>query len=205
MPRPRPLTPHEARRTLANRLGPKADRLRQLATKFGARPYRVTLVWTKWTGSSRGEGDELVIREMEILPTPKVQTLDSVSFSIFHAGTIPVGSVRLTEVSLGITYDMLNGHALPKQEEDPCDEVWQEWCKCKEEQHADQIPQPFDFFYEVCEDGRGDDPPVRQKYRLLNVPFREATKVYWSLMLEKIAEDRGRDGRSKYLTGKEGG
>jgi hypothetical protein len=206
MPRPRPLTPDEAKRTLAARFGPRVDSLRQLNTRYGLRPYRVTLVWTKWTGSGRGAGKELPILEYEILPTPNVKSMDSVSFSIFHAGTVPVGSIRLTEVTLSLTFDELNGHAMPRTEECECDrEAVREWEEKKRQPHADQIPQPFDFFYELREDGRGDHEPVRLKYRLLNVPMREPGKVQWSLMLEKIAEDRNRDGTSAYTTGRQGG
>jgi len=207
MPRVRPLNPQQAARTFANRFARTADNLRQLNTSFGLRPTRVFLVWTRWSGSVRGEGEELVVRQVEILPTPKVKSLDAVTFSIFHAGTVPVGSVRLSEVSVSFTYDNLVGHAMPPCD-DPCAKCSKsvDACGCpKEPPHADQIAQPNDFFYELAEDGRGDNPPVRQKFRPLSYPWRNAGNVEWQIMLEKIAEDRGRDGRSKYLSGKEGG
>jgi hypothetical protein len=173
------------KRTLVQRFVRVADNLRQLNTQFGARPYRTFLVWTKWSGGARGQGDEQVLLELELLPTPKVMSMDGVAFSIFHAGTLPVGSVKLTEVSMAYTNDQLTGHLVPGLG------------------HVDQIPSPYDFFYEVREDGRGDNPPQRLKFRLLNFPTMDAENVQWTLMLERVSEDRGRDGQSKYLTGKE--
>lgn len=184
-PRLRPLSPEQARRSLAHRLTRVADNARQIATRLGARPTRVFLVWVAWTGRARGEGEERQVRELEILPTPKVKTLDSVTFSIFHAGTIPAGSVALSEVSTGYTFDELTGHMVP-------------------ELHEDQIPSPVEFFYELREDGRGDSMPTRQKFRVLSVPNRDAENAQWTVMLEKISEDRGRDGESKYLSGTQG-
>lgn len=181
-PRLHPLARPEG--SLAHRLGRVADNVRQIATNLGARPYRVFLVWVLWTGTERGEGEAEVQRELELLPTPKVATLDSVTYSIFHAGTIPAGSIKLSEVSTRYTFDELTGHMIPLL-------------------HEDVIPQPHAFFYEVREDGRGDPRPLRQRYRVMSYPFRDAENAQWTLMLERISEDRGRDGESKYLTGKE--
>jgi hypothetical protein len=180
-----PLTVPEARGSLANRLSRTADRVRQVATRLGARPYRLVLVWCRWTGDVRGEGEMQTFREMEILPCPKVATLDSVTFSVFHAGTIPAGSIKVTEVSTRYTFDELQGHMAP-------------------ELHEDVIPQPWTFFYELREDGRGDALPIRQRFTLLTVPTRDAENVQWTLMLERRSEDRDREGKSQYLSGTQG-
>lgn len=192
MPKVRPLTPTEARATLANRLGPTVDRIRQIATNLGVRPYRVFLVWTRWSGSERGEGNEQEVLRVEVLPTPRVTSLDNVSFSPMHAGVLPVGSLRVDRISVATlpscfptTYDLLRGHMVPTP-------------------HEDQTPEPFEFFYEVIEDGRGDCPPVRAKYRLLSVPFRRAGKVDWTVTLERESQDNFRDGASSIGSGKEG-
>lgn len=174
----------EARGSLVNRLSRVVDRARNIATRLGARPYRVVMVWGKWTGVNRGEGTFSVFREMEILPTPKVSTLDSVTFSVFHAGTIPAGSVKLSEISTRYTADELQGRMVPTL-------------------HSDQLPQPWVFYYEVREDGRGDAEPVRRRFRLLSDPTLDAENVQWTLMLERESEDCGRDGEVKYLTGQE--
>jgi hypothetical protein len=186
VPRIGPLSPEQARRTLANRLSRVGDRVRQLETRLGLRPYRCFLVWTQWTGGEPGHGDPAERIAMELLPTPKVRSLDSVTFSVFHAGTIPAGSIKLSEVSARYTYDQLKGLMVPGHE------------------HQDRIPNDWEFFYEVREDGRGDDPARRFKFRLLSEPNRHPENLEWTLMLEKISEDRGRNGESKYLSGEEG-
>jgi hypothetical protein len=200
MARIRPLSPGEAKQSLVQRLGRVADRTRQIAVKFGARPYRVVLVWELYPAQVRGEGGPpRTTRELELLPTPKVASLDSVTFSVFHAGTIPAGSIKLSGVSIVCyTYDQLTGHVVPQP--DPSGDP----TKATDGAHVDQIAQPADFYYEVREDGRGDCPAIRSKYRVLSPPFRDATNCQWTVMLEKVSEDRGRDGVSKYLSGKEG-
>lgn len=186
MPRPKPLTDEQAQRSFANRFGRTADNLRQLATKFGIRPYRVFLVWQKWTGVERFEGDPVTLLELEILPTPEVQSLDSVAVNPLTAGMLQMGMVRVKEVSTSLTYEQLKGLAIPGQ---PL---------------LDHIPQPFSFFYELREDGRSGVKTVRRKYRLATEPTRDAGNVQWVLTLEKISEDRNRDGQSEYAKGTQG-
>jgi hypothetical protein len=188
VPRPRPLSPEEARHSLANRLGIKvADKLRQLNTKLGVRPTRVWLVWRKWDGGERGQGDPVEVKRIEILPTPMVGSLDAVTFSVFHAGTVPAGSVKLTEVSLKFTYDELTGRMLLGQK-----------------LHSDNVPQPWEFYYELVEDGRGDPEPVHQRFRFLSYPRRDSDNCQWVVMLQKMSEDDNRQGQSEYLGGTQG-
>lgn len=178
MPRPRNLSAVEARRTLAHRLAPRVDRLRQFATKFGIRPYRVFLVWTLWSGIERGEGTERVVKRIELLPTPKVTDLTAVATSPFSAGTLPLGSIRVEEISaFTYTQDVLVGKAYP-------------------DGHEDAIPEDVSFEYEVVEDGRGDPQPVRAKYRVSTTPYRAAGRVQWMVLLERVSEDNNRDGTS---------
>lgn len=103
MSRPRPLNPFEAKRSLANRLAPTADRVRQIATRLGIRPYRCFLVWTRFSGEDRGEGDENLIARVELLPTPKVSELTSQQLLLYGAGTLPTGSLRVEKVSATFT------------------------------------------------------------------------------------------------------
>lgn len=168
-----PLTPEQAKRTIVHRFGPRADRIRQLATRVGLRPYRVFLVWSKYTGGEIGEGVEQYIKTIEILPTPVVASLDGVTLNPFSAGVLPVGSVRLTRISSVFTDDILSGHIVPKIGED-------------------EVPEPYDFFYEIAEDGRGNPDPQRQRYRLLSQPMRRAGKMDWVVGLERVSEDRDR-------------
>jgi hypothetical protein len=180
VPKPRSLNAEEAKRTLANRLGPRVDRLRQFGTKFGVRSYRVFLCWDKFSGDEYGDGERKHIARIEILPTPRVRSLDGVSLNSMNAGMVPIGSVRLDLVSVTYTYDTLRGKVLPVK-------------------HEDHIPEPWDFYYEIVEDGRGDPQPVRSMFRLLSEPHRAAGSVSWQLMLQRISGDNKRNGASGYV------
>jgi hypothetical protein len=195
--RVRPLSPNQARKTLANRLGRVADDVRQIATNIGVRPYRVFLIWTKWVGTGtveRGEGTEYIIQKLEILPTPRVTSLDGLSLSIAHAGVIPIGSVRVDRISVRrFTEDVLKGKAFP------CDPL--PFGERIEEKH---IPEPYDFFWEIVEDGRGDCPAKRRRFRPMTEPVRRPGKPDWTLMLDRVSLDRNRLGESTITTGEEG-
>lgn len=181
MPRPRPLRPDELARTLIGRFEKKpggqpgiADKLRQIATKLGARPYRVMLCWYRSTGDEVGEGDLVLVRELEILPTPTVVDVVNVSRLPFPPGQLPEGTLKVDEVSAGMAEDTLLGRMQPG---------------------GGPLPEPYQFFYEVFEDGRSGAPGLRQRYRLYGQPSRNATNVCWSLMLQRASGDRLRDGR----------
>lgn len=177
----------EATKTLASRLTPLADRMRQLNTRFGIRPYRVFMNWTLWTGTETGQGYEQLKRRVELLPTPKVESLDALAFSAWHAGTLQVGSVKVSEVSL-VRYseDMLRGldagviPGLDLLGPQPT------------------IPEPWDFFYEVVEDGRAGPMPDRPRFRLANTPFRRAENLQWTFMLERTDRQRMRTDQSVF-------
>lgn len=176
MPTPKPLTDAQAKRSLANRLAPKADRIRQIATKLGIRPYRVFLVWVVYSASERGEGREKEIRRKEILPTPLVESLDAVARNPYAVGIVPEGSIRVSRVSVqSFTSDELAGRA-------PGEVL---------------IPDPYGFFYEVVEDGRHGMEQHRQKYRLSAQPMLQPDRVQWMIVLERISEDRDTKGKSQ--------
>ena len=188
----RALRPREAGKSLASKLAPAADRLRQLNTKFGIRPYRVFLCWTTFGGSETGEGYEELRQRVEILPTPCVESLDSVAFSPWHAGILPVGSVKVSEVSC-VAYgeDILRGFDVKLIPGLDLRSV------------NVSIPEPWDFFYEVVEDKRGGDEPDRPRFRLANTPFRKAETQEWVFTLERTSRERTRADRSYF--GKPGG
>lgn len=193
---------------LATRLIPTADRLRQLNTRFGLRPYQVWMVWTKWGGKERGEGHERVIAQIPILPRPLVTDLTSVSLSAYSAGILPVGSLRIEEITGQLTEDVLNGlaiptapyldacgvprpgwGAMPPEDFSPVSPIPQNFAGFVRED-SESIKQPYEFFYEVVQDGPRS---IRRRFRLLNVPFYDAKKMAWSMVLEKQSEDRTRD------------
>jgi len=173
----KPLTPDQAKHSLVNRLQKTVDRVRQIPVNFGLRSQRVFLVWTKYTGSERGEGREVEIRRKEILPTPKVGPMNAISFAAITGGIMPVGSQRVQNVSLSFTADELEGLWIP-------------------EPHEERVPEPYRFYYEIAEDGRGDRAPLRQRFRLAAKPWRNESAISWELILERVSEDPDRSGRT---------
>lgn len=198
--KPRALTPFEARNTLAHRLAPRVDRLRQIATKVGIRSDRVFLIWTKYTGVERGEGEEPELARVEILPTPRVSDLTAIQMNPTSGGVLEAGSVRVDRISARFNDDILQG-------------------KVGDATRARglRIREPHDFFYEIVADGRSDAPQVacssgpsdaeqfsggpsqapRARYRLVGFPERREDGVEYAVVLERIHEDRNADGTSR--------
>lgn len=187
MPKPRALTPEEAKRTTMHRLAGTIDRARQSVVRVGLRPYRVFLVWTRATGDERGEGRDLVQRRFEVLPTPKVDSLDALALSPTAGGMVPLGSVRVSRITASLNEQILRGRIIPSEEElEACGCAVREWSPDREWSH---LPEKWDFFYEVVEDGRGGPNPTRAKFRLASPPTRRAGKIDWVVTLERISED----------------
>lgn len=194
-----PLTRDQKRASFLARFAKRqvADRIRQIGDRLGAYPYRVFLVWTRFSGSERGEGNEVEIGRIELAPAPEVQSLDGVTFSLFAAGALPIGSVRLRGVSLQYTYDQLTGTLPPTQKQDPFAPAS---ATALVSVHRDHIQEPNDFYYEIVEDGRNDPDPKRMKFRLLSPPVIDPTSQQWILGLERTSEDPDRYGRSQIGT-----
>lgn len=197
MPKPRPLTSPEARASLAHRFGGRADRLRQFATKFGIRPRRVFLVWERWSGVEAGEGVARVIGELELLPTPKVESAQSVNFTQGPGGMMPEGTLRLTGISVLYTEDQLRGLAIPNAKFIAQNNPPNPGSALALPAHKVHLPEGYSFFYELREDGRGDNPPTREKYELADVPERDAGNVQWLVTLQRMSEDRSRSGQDQ--------
>ncbi len=191
MPRPRPLNPIEATRTLANRLGKRVDNLRQFSTKFGTRSKRVFLVWTKVTGEERGEGDENILYRIELLPTPRVSELTAVSRRPLIEGSLSDGGVRVDEISVyRYTEDMLRGLVVPGEPGQPGTPI--------APVGAERLTNPrIDFFYEIVDDGRqGEGRAARQRFQLIGYPARLESRVQFAVFLQRSSADMGRDGLS---------
>lgn len=172
------LTKTGGERSLAHQLGKVADNIRQsVATRLGVRPYRVFLIHTRWTGEERGEGEEEVVVEREILPTPRVEDVSTVVDQPYEAGVRARGPVRIDRISV----DLFN-------EDDLCGES-----------DGRRIEDNEGFYYEIVEDGRGAKftpskaAPARRRYRFVSAN-RNADAAEWVVMVERMDEDRDRDG-----------
>jgi hypothetical protein len=158
--------------TIIGSLGSVVDCARDIATQLGARPYTVALVWTRWSGGSRGEGSEVVLRVEPILPTPKVADFTALQVGLESIGTLEEGSVRVSEVSTRYTEDHLLGRA----------------------DDGTEIPGDQSFYWEVSYQTI-DGPGPRRRFTPKSAPSFKATRLEWVIDLVRIAEDRSRDGR----------
>lgn len=199
MPKVRPISPVEARGSLAHRLSRRADRVRQIATRLGVRPYRCFLTWTRsglLPDSERGEGHERVLLRAEILPTPRVQDLTAIAARQWLIGNVPEGSLRVDRISAyAYGEDVLRGLKLPDVALPNAQPIPGRTRAGEEREFAGSV----DFFWEIVEDGRGDDPASRKRMRVFGGPYRDAGGVQWVVLLERASKDTGRDGRPEEL------
>lgn len=178
--------------------------------KFGLRPYDVTLVWIRWSGSERGAGKPKVLREVQMIPAPEVIDLTGVSMSPVSVGILPVGSVRLQKVSSSFTADDLRGLTVPARAiamgcgiqrlgSSTAPNVLGATSKevilarGQVEAETETIPEPYEFFYEISEACVKN--ASRLRFRPASMPFRRPGQFDWTIVLEKISEDRTRAGR----------
>lgn len=157
--------------TLIARLTPAVDRLRDLKTKLGARPYRVSLVTTRWSGGERGVGAEEVVGCCVLLPTPKVADLDGLELTIQSVGADEVGTLRVSEISPSYSEEQLRGLG-PLGEE---------------------IPADHNFYWEVTYP-KANGADLRRRFLPRSPPGYDAVKFQWSIVLVKASEDRERNG-----------
>ncbi len=193
---PHPLPEGAPARTLAQRLTARVDRLRQLNTRFGLRARRVFLTHTLWNGAERGEGNERVICRVEILPTPRVADATTINQKPWSGGTLPEGSIRVDQISASrFTLDVLTGvrfadslgfSGFAGRNATPVDGT-----------NLDPRGDPqIDFFFEIVEDGRGDNPAYRERFRLISQPWRAEGNFGFGILLEASSEPMNRLGQS---------
>ncbi len=188
----RPLRQDEAKRTLLARLSGTQqrvgviDRARQIETRLGMRPNRVFLTWATWSGAERGEGEQAILQRIEILPTPRVSDLSSVALNPYSAGKLPVGSVRIEQISAGrYREDYLLGKLVPS---DPLfGQTGRALDVAKE-----------DFWFEVQEDGRNipqGEQASRKRFRIFAGPFLSPCCTQYTVIVERSSEDMQRNGQ----------
>ncbi len=177
MAKHRQLTPAEAKRTIAASLGSVLDDARQAIVDAGLRPYNVDLVWTRWSGGQRGVGVETEAARVPVAPSPIVD-LSGIEFDLRSAGYKETGTTRVQKVSVTFTADELNGL------------ISERLCQLHD---LTEVPQPYEFYYEIREDGRGDTKPVRQRFRIAGTPNLQP--FGWSVSLERVDVDPKRNGK----------
>lgn len=160
---------------LADRLVPVVDRIRQLNTTFGIRPYRVFLVHLQWPNRI-GEGEPFELSRREILPTPRVMDMTSTSEVLRFAGLTEEGSLKIDQISPKYTEDDLMGRTPDLV--DPA------------------IPRTglrnAEFFWEVVERRNSDPPSIPRRYVPSAVPSIGRDRFDWTVALTKQSADRPR-------------
>jgi hypothetical protein len=163
--------PATLRCSLARRLIPAVDRVRDLYTQIGARPYRVWIIKTRFTGERRGRGVEQVIHETEILPTPLVVDLRALSEVVTPVGVNDQGVIQLQYISGRYTEELLLGVGLDGHPVAPNETVYYE----------------IEFF-------RADGlPSERRRFVRDSVPHYNALQFQWLVTLVSAIENRARD------------
>lgn len=162
----------DLKKTLAQQLIPVADSIRDLYTSFGLRPYKVRIVRTQWSGGVRGRGTPHVASTLDLLPTPLVQDLTTLTEILQPIGLDEVGTIAVSEISGRFTDDQLRLLARDGEQSGPDEEVFYEI----------EFPQP------------NGGPSVKRRFFLRGAPYYSAGRFQWSIRLEKTNEDRTRIG-----------
>lgn len=163
-------TPQMFSNSLARLLVGPADKLRNLYTTFGLRPYIVRLVRTRWSGGARNRGEESVIGTPELLlPTPLILDLLTLTPIVSPIGSDERGGILLTEVSGCYTEEHLRG----------LDDVT-----------GAPIPADQSFYYEV-QFLRADGAPGEfRRFNANSAPTFVADDFLWQVKLERSRPDR---------------
>lgn len=155
-------------KSLAVKLIPTADKLRDLYTTFGLRRYTVTLIRTRWTGPVRGDGTEYAETSVVLLPTPLITDLQGVTEVVNPAGLDEVGTILLSEISASFTEEQLRG-----------------W-----DNQDNPLEDNQDFFYEVEFVLADGSQTVRRRFYPRGVPLMQPGRFQWQVRLERTRDDR---------------
>lgn len=143
------------------------DAIRDIKTQLGARQYEVALVWTQWTGGARGVGEESIVREIVLRPTPEIADISEITRQNTQVGLDEVGQLQVSEISPRFSEDFLLGRfeGLP-------------------------LPEDQNFYWEIETPPRPDGVRIRRRFFPVAVPNLEETRFQWTVALTKASQDR---------------
>lgn len=157
----------KASRTLVEQLGAVADDLRQLHTDFGMRPYTLHAIRIRWTGGEIGRGEDVVVFDEPLLPTPKTDGISSMTRTSTNAGGEERGDVRVSQISPLYTEDQIQRYFAPELRKDE------------------------EGFIEIRVDSR-DGVTARKRFVVEGTPERRPGRFDWTVVLRKQDENRAR-------------
>lgn len=167
------LSPEQFAASLGQRLVRTVDRLRDMQTKFGMRPYEVGIRRVRWTGGTRNMGEAVVVSETPILPTPRVQDLSTLKDVLEPVGMNEAGDLQVSEISGRYSEAFFRGI----------------------DAEGSPIGRDESVYWTIKFHGqdRGGTAEVRL-FQLVNVPGYQADRFQWTVALAKVdatAQDRG--------------
>ena len=165
--------------TLVNELTGVVDFCRDINTYLGERQYRISLIWTRWSGGHRGIGQEVVDFEIPVLPTPVISDLKNVGLELTPIGINESGGIFVAEISPRYPESMLLGNDIvvrPGQE----------------------LPQDVNFFWEVFFPATMK-PGERRRFTPKSPPNKDPTGFEWTIRL--IRAQGGRTETGEVATG----
>lgn len=162
----------QIKKTLARRLVPLADSLRNMLTTFGLRTYKVSVMRVKWSGGRRGIGFPSVTKQTVILPTPRISDLNALTEIVQPIGLDEIGNILLEGISGRYTEEELRGLDF----------------------YGEEIPPDDEVYYEIEFPRIDNGPSLKRRFFTRSAPHFSPGKLAWNLRLEKSTEDRDRNG-----------
>lgn len=164
-----PISPTAYTHTLAAKLVPAIDKIRNLSAKFGLRPYVVRLVRTKWTGEMRGDGVEEVIWTKDLNPVPKLSNnLASIDMQLQNIGLDEQGSLYVSRISPTMTENELLG----------------------KRPDGTSIPANETFFWEIEFQRPDGTTPIKRRFYPDTLPSLDAGNCQWTMNIKRAQGDR---------------
>lgn len=157
--------------SLANKLWRTANRVRNIASRLGVRPYVVRIIRVGWTGPQRHRGQKQILSTFTILPTPKVTQYEALRDVQLPVGRDTEGSVVVTEINPELTEDVLRG--IPEG--------------------LAKIPKHQEVFYEI-EYPHENQGSRKRRFNLDTVPYYDSENLQWAVGLVAASPDRTRAG-----------
>ena len=158
-------------KTLVGRLIPCVDHLRDLLTQAGLRPYIVRWIRTKWSMGERGLGTEEVALSTDVLPTPKVLSLEGLDNVTTLVGSDEFGTLRIEKISGRFTEDDLMGRGPT----------------------GEGIDYDTNFYWEIeYPNADGSFPGIRRRFEVSGTPVFKPGSFEWVVSLVRAGENRTR-------------
>ncbi len=155
--------------SLFNEANAIVDDLRQIAVDLGQNPYRVFSVVVRWTGGARGRGDQVLVSESELVPTPQVD-YRPLRQELANAGSLERGTVRLTHVSP--RYSEPEIRALLFRD----------------------LVDGEEAYIESRIDGRNDGDPQRRRFVVSGAPWLDQKRFQWVVPMTEQDDRRAASG-----------